>query len=129
MTNLLKYDIKNDTQKHLLQKQYVEWHCNGYTAASISDYINNPVFQELLLENGYFGNKLDKKIYIDLRDSMEYTNEIETPSRKDTKLMVTIETKSLLAKKMRLRVWGYTKGEYLYMLGNAELTLNIKHTR
>ena len=43
---------------------------------------------------------------------MEYTNEIETPSRKDTKLMVTIETKSLLAKKMRLRVWGYTNGEY-----------------
>ena len=77
----------------------------------------------------YFGNNSDKKIYIDLRDSMGYTNEIETPSRNDTKLMVTIETKSLLARKMRLRVWGYTNGEYLYMLGNAELTLKIKHTR
>ena len=27
---------------------------------------------------------------------------------------------------MRLRVWGYTNGEYLYMLGNAELTLKYK---
>ena len=65
-TNLLKYDINNDTQKHLLWKQHVAWHCNGYTAAPIFDYINNPVFQELLLENDYFRNKLDKKMYIDL---------------------------------------------------------------
>ena len=49
---------------------------------------------------------MDKKIYIDLRDSMEYTNEIETPSRKDTKLMVTIETKSLLAKKNEVKSLG-----------------------
>ena len=69
-TDLLKYDISNVTQKHLLWKQYVAWYCNGYMGISTSDYINNPVFQELLLENYYFGNKSDEKIYIDLRDSM-----------------------------------------------------------
>ena len=37
------------------------WHCNGYTAAPIFDYINNPVFQEFLLENDYFRNKSDAK--------------------------------------------------------------------
>ena len=110
-TKLLKYDINNNTKKQLLWKQYVAWPCNGYTAAPISDYINNPVFQELLLENDYFGNKLDEKIYIDLRDSMGYTDEIEKPSINDTKLMVTIETKSRLAKKMTLRVWGHSNGE------------------
>ena len=87
-------------------RNYVEWHCNSYRAASISDYINNPVFQELLLENGYFRNESDKKIYIDLPGSMGYTNEIETPSRNDTKLMVTIETKSLLAKKNEVKSLG-----------------------
>ena len=128
-TNLLKYDINNDTQKHLLWKQYVAWHCNGYRTAPISDYINNPVFEELLLENDYFEYKSDEKIYIDLRDSMEYTDEIDTPSRYDTKLTVTIETKSLLAKELRSRVWGYTNGEYLYMLRDSELMLKYKaHT-
>ena len=106
-TNMMKFDISNDTQKHLLWKQYIAWHCNGY----INDYINNPVFQELLLESDYFGTKSDEKIYIDLRDSLGYTDEIEKPSRNDSKLNVTIELRSPLAKKMRLRVWGYANGE------------------
>ena len=29
--NMMKFNISNDTQKHLLWKQYVAWHCNGYT--------------------------------------------------------------------------------------------------
>ena len=82
-TNMMKLDLSNDTKKHLLWKQYVAWNCNGYTAAPISDYINNPVFQELLLKSDYFGAKFDEKIYIDLRDSLGYTDEIEKPSRND----------------------------------------------
>ena len=116
-TNLLKYDINNDTLKHLLWKQYVVSHCNGYTTPPISDYINNREFQELLLEKDYFRNKLDEKIYIDLRDSMGYTDEIKKASRNNTKLMVTIEIKFLLAKKIRLRV---------YMLRDGELMLKYK---
>ena len=116
-TNLLKYDINNDTLKHLLWKQYVVWHCNGYTTPPISDYINNRKFQELLLEKDYFRNKLDEKIYIDLRDSMGYTDEIKKASRNNTKLMVTIEIKFPLAKKIRLRV---------YMLRDGELMLKYK---
>ena len=73
-------------------------------AAPISDYINNPVFQKLLLKKYYFENKSDEKIYIDLRYSMRYTNETVKPSRNDTKLTVTIKKKKpLLAKKMMLR--------------------------
>ena len=95
----------------MLWKQYVAWNCKGYTAAIISDYINNPVFQELLLKSDYFGIKSSEKIYIDLRDSLGHTEEIEKPSRNDSKLNVTIELRSPLAKKMRLRVWGYANGE------------------
>ena len=125
-TNMMKFDISNDTQKHLLWKQYVACCCNGYTAVPISDYINNPVFQELLLEPDYFGTKSDEKIYIDLRDSLGYTDEIEKPSRNDSKLNVTIELRNPLVKETRLRVWGYTNGEYLYMLIDGSLTLKYK---
>ena len=101
----------------MLWKQYVVWHCNGYTAPPISNYINNQEFQELLLENDYFRNKLGEKNYIDLRNSMGYTDEIKKPSRNNTRLMVTIEMKFPLAKKIRLRV---------YMLRDGELMLNYK---
>ena len=107
----MKFDTSNDTSKHVLWKQYVAWHCEEYSATPITDYINNPVFGELLLETDYFGTKSDEKIYIDLWDSLGYTNEIEKPSRNDSKSTVTIELKNTLAQKMRLRVWGYTNDE------------------
>ena len=75
-TNTMKFDTSNDTQKHMLWKQYIAWHCDGYRAAPISDYINNPVFQDLLLKLDYFGNKSNERVYIDLRDSPRYTNKI-----------------------------------------------------
>ena len=66
----------------------------------------NPVFQELLLKSNYFGNKFDEKVYINLRRSLGYANEIEKPSRNDSKLTVKIELKNALTHKKRLRVWG-----------------------
>ena len=110
-TNTMKFDTSNDTQKHMLWKQYAAWHCDGYSAAAISNFINNPMFQELLLEPDYSCAKSDKKVYIDLRNSLGYTNLIEKPSRNDSNLNVTIELKNAPAHKMRLPVWGNTIGE------------------
>ena len=87
--------------KHLLWKQYVAWHDNVHDAASIFHYINNRVFQELLLKSDYFHSRSDEKIYIDLWDSLGYTDEIEKPSRYDSKLNVTIELRNSLAKKKK----------------------------
>ena len=51
-----------------------------------------------------------------MRDSMGYTDEIEKPSRNDTKLMVTIETKSPLAKKNDVKSLGlYQRGTPLHV--------------
>ena len=59
ITNTKRFDTSNNTQKHLLYKQFIAWNCNGCSVASLSDYINNPIFQELLLEKEYFGNNSD----------------------------------------------------------------------
>ena len=98
----MKFDILNDTRKHSLWKQNVAWHCNRHTAALISNF-----------ESEFFGNKSNEKVYIDLQDSLGYTDEIEKLSRNDSKLNVTIELKNALTKKMRPRVWEYTIDEYL----------------
>ena len=81
----MKVDTSNDTQKYVLWKQFEAWHCDGYSAAPISDYINNLVLQELLLKPDYFVTKSDEKVYINLRDSLGYTNEIEKLSKNDSK--------------------------------------------
>ena len=62
------------------------------------------MFQGLLPENTYMSNTSDERIYIDLRDGIGYTNEMERASRNDSKLKLTIETKMPLTKKMRPRV-------------------------
>ena len=71
-------------------------------------------------------NTSDERTYIDLRDSLGCTNQMERPSRNDFKLKLTTETKIPLMRKMRLRVWGYKNGEYLYMLHGGSLILKYK---
>ena len=41
-------------------------------------------------------------------------------------MRITIELKNALVKKIRLRVWGYSNGEYLYMQKDRSLTLKYK---
>ena len=101
-TNIMKFDTSNDAQKLMLWKQYVVWHCDRYSAAPISGCINNHVFQELLLESNYLGNKSDERVSIDLRGSLGFANEIEKPSRNDSKLTITIGLKNALTHKKRL---------------------------
>ena len=48
---------------------------------------------------------------------------MEKPSQNNSILMTIIELNSALAHKMRLRVWGYSNGKYLYMAVDGGLTL------
>ena len=41
-------------------------------------------------------------------------------------MTIAIATRNSLTKKMRLRVWGYTNGEYFYMLLDGGLSLKYK---
>ena len=125
-TNTLKFDIGNDLQKHLLWKQYLAWYTNGRSTAPVTDFLNNPIAQELKNENEYFSDKFEKRTYVDLRPSHRYTDELEKPTRNDSKMTITIATKTSLAKKMRLRVWGYTRGKHLYLQHDGSLTLKYK---
>ena len=88
--------------------------------------MNNPITQELIKENEYFCDKFDERLHVDLRPSHGYTEELEKPTRNDSKMTITIETKIPLVKKMRLRVWGYTSGEYIYLQHYGSLTLKYQ---
>ena len=105
--NSLKFNTCDTHDKHLLYTQFVEWYCKGSGIAPFSDYVHNPVYQELLTQKQYF-TTADEKFFIDLRHGKGYTNEIEELNRDECDLSITISLKNAAAKKkVRLCVTGY----------------------
>ena len=84
LTNEKKYDIENLTLRHLLFKKLVAWSCNGSSVAPLTDYINNPVYQELIDKDNYFDVTNDERIDLDLRASS--VEEAEKRERNDSKI-------------------------------------------
>ena len=99
------------------------WSCGGSSVAPLSDYMNNPIFQELVSEDEYFDVRSDERIYLDLRDSSGYVKEAEKLEKNDSKISLHILLKEAVNKKSRLQVWAYSFGEYLYILSKNGLTL------
>ena len=74
LKNETKYNTDNLMQKYLLYKQFVTWACKGCSTAPLSDYINNPVYQELNDEHAYDGSASNEIIYLDLRAQLRWKN-------------------------------------------------------
>ena len=84
--------------------------------APLTDYVNNEVYQELVRQEKYLTTS-GKKLYIDLRRSKDYLVELEKLTGDDSGLTLTVALKNTATKKMRLRVTGYSLGEYLRFKG------------
>ena len=83
LTNEKKNSINSLTQQHLLYKQFAAWSSNGSSAAPLSNYMNNPIYQELIDEEDYNEVKSDERVYLDLRASSGYTNKAEKLEKDD----------------------------------------------
>ena len=57
----------------------------------MTDYINNPVYQELIDESDYDGVKNDERIYLDLRATAGYTTEAKKLERSNSKINLAIQ--------------------------------------
>ena len=115
--------MDNLMQKYL---QFVAWCCNGCSIAPLTDYINNPIYQELIDEDKYDTNVRDERIHLDLRAALGYTNEAEKLQRNDSKIKLGIVLKNAATKMLRLRIWVHSIAEYLYVLSRSRLTLRHK---
>ena len=84
------------------------WSCNSSSVAPISDYVDNPIFQELLDQETYFSAKSDERIYLDLRASSGYVKEAEKLERNDSKKSLQINLKDPADFNLRVRIWAYS---------------------
>ena len=82
--------MDNLTQKHLLYKQFVTQTCNGCSTTPITDYINNPIYQELIDEDECDSDKSNERVYLDLRANSEYKDETKKLERNDAKINLAI---------------------------------------
>ena len=121
-----KNSIDNLTQKHLLYKQFVAWHCNGSSVAPLVDYMDNPIYRELPNEKEYYSLKSDERVYLDLTASSGYIRETEKLERNDSKINLELTLKEAAKYNLRVRVWAYSLSEYLYVLSKSGLTLNTE---
>ena len=69
----------------------------------------------------------DEKLYIDMRRSEGYTDELEKLTRDDSDITLTVKLKAAATKKMRLRVTGYSQVEYYYTLSKKGMIMSYKN--
>ena len=78
--------------------------CDGCSTVPLTQYKNNEIYQEITEENKFADNDTDDIIYINMRRSKGYTDELEKLD-----LAVTVALKEAAPKKLRLRITGYSQ--------------------
>ena len=126
LTGKLSYDINNKDEKYQLYKMFVAYQCNSATFP-LTDYKNNPIYQDMTDEYSYRGQTKDDYIYIDMRRSKGNTDELENITRNDSGLVVYIKLKAAATKKLRFRIVGYSQGEYWYACTNKGYIMAYKN--
>ena len=101
--------------------------CDGCSTAPLTQYKNNEIYQEITEEDTFADNNTDDRIYIDMRRSKGYTDELEKLNRDDRGLAVNIGLKEAAAKKLRIRITGYSQAEYWYLLSNKGYIMSYKN--
>ena len=101
LTGQLEYNVSNEDNKHWLYQMFVGYYCEGCSPVPLIKYKNNEIEQEK--EKHYFWNDSNERLYIDMRHSKGYTDELEKLTRDDGDVTVTIKLKKAAEKKWD---WG-----------------------
>ena len=101
--------------------------CYGYSTWPLTQYKNNEIYQEITEEDEFTTNNTDDRIFIDMRRIKGCTDELEKINRDDSGPAVTTGFKESAAKKLRLRITGYSQGEYWYLLSNKGYIMSFKN--
>ena len=127
LSGKLSYDLEKEEDKNILYKMLVAKACEGCSAAPLPQYKNNEVYQEITEEEVFTTKDTGNRIWTDMRRSKGYTDELQKINCDVSGLAVVIGFKEAAAKKLRLRVVGYSQGEYWYLLSNKGYIMLFKN--
>ena len=106
---------------------FIAHSCDGCSSAPLTQYKNNPIYQEITEEDKFTENERDDRIYIDMRRSKCYADELQKINRDDSGIALTISLKSAASKKLRFRITGFSQAEYWYLLSNKGYILSYEN--
>ena len=127
LTGQIEYNLEKEDDRNILYKMLAAFQCGGYSSATLSQFINNPVYQDMTREEMWGKNYKDDRLLIDLRRSKGYTDELEKIYRDDSQLSLTINLKAATTKKLRFRIVGWSQGEYWYVLNQKGYIMSFKN--
>ena len=127
LTGKLSYDLSTEDEKFLLYKMLVVHSCEGCSSALLTQYKNNPIYQEITEQDKFTDNERDDRIYIDMRRSKGYADELEKINHDDCGIALTISLKEAATKKLRFRITGFSQAEYWYILSNKGYIMSYKN--
>ena len=93
----------------------------------ITKYMNNEIKQDMIKEKKYFTDGSNEKMFIDMRCSKGYTDDLEELSINDADIYLTIFLPKVAEKKMRLKVLAYLQAEYWYAITNRGKVFTYKN--
>ena len=127
LTGKLSDDLELEDEKHILYKMLAVYNCNGCSSAPLTQYIYNERYQQMLYEDKFTENDSDDRIYIDMRRSKGYTDELEKINRDDGGVALHIKLKEAATKKLKIRITGFSQAEYWYILSNKGCVMSYKN--
>ena len=127
LTGKLSYDLGKEDDKNIFYKMLVAKACEGCSTAPLTQYKNNEIYQEITEEDVFTTNDTDDRIWIDMRRSKGYTDDLEKMNRDNNGLAVVIGFKESATKKLRLRIVRYSQREYWYLLSNKGYINSFKN--
>ena len=127
LTGKLEYNYKNQDGKDMFYRMFIAYNCNGCTTAPLTQYKNNEIYQEITPEDEYRDNTKDDRIYLDMRRSQGYTDELEKLTRDDSGLAVVINLKEAAKITIRLRNTKFSQEKYWYASSNKGYIMTYKN--
>ena len=127
LTGKIEYDMEKEDDKYQLYSMLPAYVCGGYSLAPLPQYINNTIYQEMTEEDKYATTSRNDRLYIDLRRSKGYTDELEKIYRDDSLLALTINLKKPAVAKLRYRITAWSQGEYWYALSTKGYVKTYKN--
>ena len=116
LTGKLSNILELEDEKHILYKMLAAYNCNGCSSVPLTPD-----------EDKFADNERDDRIYIDMRRSKGYTDELEKINRDDSGVALHIKLKKAAAKKIRIRITGFSQAEYWYVLSNKAYVMSYKN--
>ena len=90
LTGKLEYNQKNEDDKDWLYKMFIAYNCHGFSTAPLTQHKSNKIYKEITQQDKFATDNTDERLYIDMRRSQRYTEELEKLTRDDSGVTLTV---------------------------------------